>query len=603
MLPCPLPLIFTTGVQVAKNTYRQTIAYLYSHIRKYYRSLITIVSFISLATILGQILYPLVYRDLIDTITEFSGTNRSEVYGDLLQLLWFLAGLYLAEVIFWRTAGFTNTHFQPSVMRDINNDIFSRLHKHSIGFFSNNFIGSLVTKSKRLVHGFERIMDILYWEFLTIFITIVFSTIILFTAHTLFGWILLIWAVVFMSGTAAFSIWKMKYDLKAAEADSSVTGSFADSLTNFFNVKVFSHLPYEKKLFQKVTQDQKKIRKLTWDLNEASEIIQALMMLGLEIGTLYFSIQFWLVDRMSVGTLVMINTLNLQITMKVWNFGKRVRDLITAFADCKQMTDLLYLKQEIQNPAEPETIKMNQGKIEFKKVNFYYEKNNPVFTDFDLIIQAGEKIGLVGESGSGKSTFTKLLFRFNDVQSGKILIDRQNIKNVLQEKLKSKIAFVPQEPILFHRSLKENIHYGNLAATDDEILEAARNAHADDFISRTKYGYQTLVGERGIKLSGGEKQRIAIARAMLSKSPILILDEATSALDSKAELKIQEALESLMKNRTTIVIAHRLSTLRRMDRILVLEKGQIIEEGSHQELLDAGGKYAELWNHQVGGFI
>jgi ATP-binding cassette, subfamily B, bacterial len=226
-----------------------------------------------------------------------------------------------------------------------------------------------------------------------------------------------------------------------------------------------------------------------------------------------------------------------------------------------------------------------------------------VITDFNLDIKSGSKVGLVGHSGSGKSTLTRLIMRFMDIQSGAVSIDGQDITSITQEDLRSHIAFVPQEPILFHRSLMENIRYGRPDATDEEVHKAARLAHAADFIELLPERYETLVGERGIKLSGGEKQRVAIARAMLSRAPILLLDEATSALDSKSEKLITSALDELMKKRTTIVIAHRLSTIRRMDRILVMKAGAIVEDGTHTKLLKQNGEYAELWSHQSGGFI
>ena len=255
------------------------------------------------------------------------------------------------------------------------------------------------------------------------------------------------------------------------------------------------------------------------------------------------------------------------------------------------------------DPKNREALKIREGQIVFKNVSFSYTGGNPVLKNFNLNIASGERVGLVGSSGAGKSTITKLLLRFADTVEGSILIDGQDIKNITQNELRSVISYVPQESILFHRTIRENISYSKPNATDEEIIAVAKKAHADEFVSKLPHGYDTLVGERGVKLSGGERQRIAIARAMLKDSPILVLDEATSSLDSISESYIQEAFGELMKGKTTIVIAHRLSTIQKMDRIIVLDRGQILEEGTHQELLKKDGLYADLWNHQTGGFL
>jgi ATP-binding cassette, subfamily B, bacterial len=268
------------------------------------------------------------------------------------------------------------------------------------------------------------------------------------------------------------------------------------------------------------------------------------------------------------------------------------------------MIRVLQLTPEIKDPAEPEVAHMDRGAIMFNKVAFSHDgDNDPLFEDFSLTIKPGEKVGLVGHSGSGKTTFTRLLLRFSDIQGGEILIDGQNIAHVTQDDLRRAIAYVPQEPLLFHRSIKENIAYGQPEATIASIKAVAKLAHAGEFIDKLPDGYNTLVGERGVKLSGGQRQRVAIARAMLKNAPILLLDEATSALDSESEVLIQDALWKLMEGRTAIVIAHRLSTIQKMDRIVVLDDGKIVEQGSHKELLQAKGSYAKLWAHQSGGFI
>jgi len=287
----------------------------------------------------------------------------------------------------------------------------------------------------------------------------------------------------------------------------------------------------------------------------------------------------------------------------MWNFGRVIRNIERSLSDAYEMTLILGKDHAIKDPRHPKPIAMTKGSIRFNKVVFSYEEKQPLFTDFNVSMKAGQKVGLVGPSGGGKSTITKLLLRMMDVTSGEISIDGQNITDVAQDELRNVIAYVPQEPILFHRTLKENIAYGHPQATQQQIIAAAKAAHADEFIALLPKGYDTLVGERGVKLSGGQRQRVAIARAMLKNAPILLLDEATSALDSDNEQLIQKALWSLMNNRTAIVIAHRLSTIQKMDRILVIDNGIIIEDGTHETLLQQNGLYASLWAHQSGGFV
>jgi ATP-binding cassette subfamily B protein len=284
-----------------------------------------------------------------------------------------------------------------------------------------------------------------------------------------------------------------------------------------------------------------------------------------------------------------------------------VRQLEAVAGDAQEMTELFEQPPRIQDEPFAKKTHIRKGRIDFKDVAFQYEDaaagQSNLFDGFDLHVDSGEKIGLVGPSGGGKTTITRLLLRFVDIQRGAITVDGQDIRALRQQSLRQGIAYVPQEPVLFHRSIKENIAYGKPGASDAQVISAAKKSFAHDFIKGLPDGYDTLVGERGVKLSGGQRQRIAIARAMLADAPVLVLDEATSALDSESERVIQQALWELMKDRTAVVIAHRLSTIQRMDRIVVLDEGRIVEEGSHKSLLRKNGLYATLWRHQSGGFI
>ena len=326
-------------------------------------------------------------------------------------------------------------------------------------------------------------------------------------------------------------------------------------------------------------------------------------MMVLEIVGIYIAIYLWLKGSISTGTVVLIQVYFGSVFGSGWNLGKAITKFSEALTDASEMVRIFETVPSVIDNRICAPCAITKGNIYFDNVSFWYNEKIPVFENFSLEIKAGQKVGLIGYSGSGKTTITKLLLRFFDTQKGRILIDGQNIADIKQDDLRKNITYVPQDPILFHRSLKENIAYSNPEATDEEITEVAKKAHAHEFIFSFPLGYETLVGERGVKLSGGERQRVAIARAMLKKAPILILDEATSSLDSMSENYIRDSFDKLMNGKTAIVIAHRLSTVQKMDRIVVLNKGKIVEDGAHQELLNKKGTYYNLWNHQANGFL
>jgi ATP-binding cassette subfamily B protein len=392
----------------------------------------------------------------------------------------------------------------------------------------------------------------------------------------------------------------MKLDILNSESDSKVVGVLSDLITNILNLKIFSANNKEYNSYSEVLDFNNRARLKSWNFSNLQLLVQGFFLAILQIGIIYISIQMWLLGNISTGTVVLVQIYMASLFETLWNLSRSIGKFVTDLSNAKEMVDLLDKPLDILDPKNPEELSEGRGEIEFKNVNFEYVEDNQVFSNLNLKIKAGEKVGLVGHSGSGKSTITKMLLRFVDVKDGEILIDGQNIKNVTQDDLRSKISYVPQEPILFHRSIGENIGYSKENATAEEIIESAKKAHAHEFISKLQNGYDTLVGERGIKLSGGERQRVAIARAMLKDSPILVLDEATSALDSISESYIKQALNVLMENKTAIVIAHRLSTISKMDIIIVLDKGQIVEEGTHEELISKDGSYAKLWNYQTG---
>jgi ATP-binding cassette subfamily B protein len=412
-----------------------------------------------------------------------------------------------------------------------------------------------------------------------------------------------IWCLLYLLFSYAYSIFKLPYDIKRAAADTKTTAQLADSITNNINIKLFTNYERENKRFFGVTQEQFALRKKSWDLGTIGDLIQSLLMIGLEFLIIYLGIKDWQRNVLQVGDIALIQFYLLRISDKLWNTGRNIRNIYEAIADANEMTEILVKPHEVVDKSKARVFKFRQGAIEFSKVFFTYKEGVEVLRDFDLQIKPGEKVALIGSSGGGKSTLIKLLFRFYDIQNGKIVIDGQDISAVTQDSLRKNLSLVPQDPILFHRSLMENIRYGKPEASEAEVIEASRIAHCHEFISRFPQGYETLVGERGVKLSGGERQRVAIARAVLKNAPILVLDEATSSLDSESEMLIQDALKKLMKGKTVIVVAHRLSTIMQMDRIIVIDGGRIVEEGKHKELLKAQeGIYQKLWNIQAGGF-
>ncbi len=380
-------------------------------------------------------------------------------------------------------------------------------------------------------------------------------------------------------------------------------GRVIDYLANIFSVKIFASSTYEQnRLDQHLEEFIAKDRAMRTYLRayfSTQGIVFSCYIIGLLCAMIYLSKQ----KLITTGDFALVFMLNFEIVNWLFNLTQILREFLTRLGELNQALSIFTLVPEIQDKPDAKILDVNKGQIIFDKVKFHYKGTEALFQNKSVTIEAGQKVGLVGYSGGGKTTFINLILRLYDITDGHILIDNQDICDVTQDSLRAQISMIPQDSSLFHRTLMENIRYGRLDATDSEVIKAAKHAHADEFISALPQGYQSLVGERGVKLSGGQRQRIAIARAVLKNAPILILDEATSQLDSVTESYIQESLIELMNNKTTIVIAHRLSTLLRMDRILVFDKGKIIEDGTHSELLNIGGLYKTLWNAQVGGFL
>jgi len=491
------------------------------------------------------------------------------------------------------------TRVRPNLQRRA----FDFLLHQSMSFHANTFSGSIVNQVNRLTSAYISLTDSLVINILRIFANIVIAIVVL----CFFSWpvalVMLLWTVGFTYLNMRLTRKRAHLSRKAAAADTVLTGHLADVIGNIGAVKAAAAERSEAILHDKLSWDRAYKKYAAWMRATKNDAYFGGLMTFLQVTILIMSIVFIIWGWIDIGTLLLLQVYLSQIMAELWGLSGLSRSIEQALTDAGEMTEILEQKPGVVDVPHPEKATIEQGAIRLDHVTFAHDDaDDALFIDFNLTIKAGERIGLVGHSGSGKTTLTRLLLRFSDVDSGTITIDGQNIARITQADLRRSIAYVPQEPLLFHRSIKENIGYG-MSATTETLHLAAQRAHADEFIQTLPHGYDTLVGERGVKLSGGQRQRIAIARAMLKDAPILVLDEATSALDSQSEVLIQDALWQLMKGRTAIVIAHRLSTIQKMDRIVVLDNGRIVEEGTHKALLRADGTYAALWAHQSGGFI
>ena len=584
-----------------KNYTKETFKIYWRHVSKY-KFIVLSISFSVIIGTVTNIVAPLFYKEFFDILA--SGGEIAGKAEALVQILIKILIVYLIGWVFWRVATFTNSFFQTKVMADLANTCFAYLHKHSVNFFNNNFVGSLVKRVNRFSRAFEGIADAFAWDLLPVLTDVTLIIIILSGRNLVLGLAILVWIIIYCIINYYFSLYKLKYDIKKSENDSKVTGVLADTITNHQNIKLFTGYTRERGNFFKVTDELRRLRRFTWDLSNFFEAVQVLLMIMLELGVFYLAIKLWEKGIVTIGDFVLIQIYLLTIFHRFWNFGRIIRHYYEHLADAKEMTGILETSHEIQDSKGAQKIKVTAGQIEFNEVSFSYHKTRRVIHKLNLMIEPNKRVALVGPSGAGKSTIVNLLLRNYDLEKGKILIDGQKVSRVTQESLNQNISLVPQDSILFHRTLMENIRYGKPRATNQEVIKAAKLARCDEFIKEFQDGYQTYVGERGVKLSGGERQRVAIARAILKDAPILILDEATSSLDSESEQLIQEALKNLMKNKTVIVIAHRLSTIMRMDKIIVLKQGKMIEQGSHDALVKKkSGLYKRLWEKQVGGFI
>ena len=542
------------------------------------------------------------FSNMIDVLTDII-KNKTDFLDALWPTLAMMVLLDILFIIFKRWAFEYDLRSTPWMSMQVEKDVSRYLMGHSARFLADQTSGKLSSRAGQLSNDLDNMLGILEFEY---FIPII-SALITFSMLTWVSWwcglLFLFWTAILCLVFKKYAYQLREVSKDFSEKKANVVGRIVDIVANALTVKGFSNQPFEEKMLSSFLIARKKALEKWIVMHQNVQVAQNLTVSAFRLSMIGLTIFLWQKGTVSAGnivlTLLLVNTMveSIRHFMFAYNGWSRTTGSV------RNALESIFTPHEIQDAPDAKNLKLTKGQIEFKDVDFGYRAKTGVFKKFNLTIKPGERIGLVGVSGSGKTSLINLLQRFYDVNGGQILIDGQDIRAVTQDSLHAGISFVPQDTSLFHRSLYDNIAYGDPHANKNQVMRASRLAYAHEFIAKTEKGYQTLVGDRGVKLSGGQRQRIAIARAILKRSPILILDEATSALDSESEIHIQKSLKNLMKGKTVIAIAHRLSTLREMDRIIVMHRGKIIEEGKPTELLKKKGKYAHLWALQTQGFI
>ncbi|ETO92373.1 ABC transporter ATP-binding protein [Legionella oakridgensis] len=549
-------------------------------------------------------LTPYLLKVIIDTISTYQGPQDRLLSLILIPSILYVSMSFLMNVMF-RLYDYINLKLYPDMKAYFEQKLLSYLLNHSYAFFQNTFTGELTKKIADFIENIEPLVSIPNeWFYPRTLAVIIAGGTLFFVVHPLFTAILFIWTIIFVSNSYLLSKHSEKYAHALARNVAKLGGAISDTLANIVSVKLFNNNAHEQKhinqALENVLANERTFRWYNLFVNFIQGVSVTLLFLALFAALLYGIRQGWT----SAGDFALVLSLAISFAWSVHALGQQINRFSRVVGICNASLSFLRTPHEIVDRPNAAALQVTQGAIRFQKVHFQYKNHPPIFTNLEVSIAAGEKVGLVGHSGGGKSTFIKLILRLMDTKEGEISIDGQNIKQVSQSSLRDQVGVIPQEPELFHRTIMENIRFAKPGATEEEVMQAAKNAYCHNFIMELPEQYNTFVGERGVKLSGGQKQRIAIARAFLKNAPILILDEATSSLDSVTEQEIHNALLKVMENKTTIVIAHRLSTLKNMDRILVFDKGHIVEDGALSKLLkNKQGCFHRLWEAQAEGFI
>ncbi|MCS5710668.1 ATP-binding cassette domain-containing protein [Candidatus Berkiella aquae] len=579
---------------------------LFSFIWHYLKNKKSYLLFFLFCGLLGAIemsLSPYLLKVIIDAVARYP--ENDQLYNALLIPVIIYISIPMVLNIFYRFNSYLQLLLYPEIKSSISKDMFSYLMHHSHTFFQNHFAGSLIKKISNMSDNVESVIRMLFELFIPRIFSILIASITLFAVvQPIFGIFLFVWALSFMSLSYLAAKGSEKISRELSETGAKVDGTMIDSISNVMAVKLYANLPQEisyidKEIQQVVANDRRlQWRNLKINFGQGTGVT-------ILIGTMILSLIYGRVNgTVSPGDFALVMMISLTFLDGVFRVGSDLQQFSKLIGTCNQALSFVRLPHEIKDAPGSSPIRIKHGEIKFENVNFQYIDNQLLFNSLNVTIHPGQNVGLVGYSGGGKSTFIKLILRLIEPQGGNILIDDQDIQKVALRSLRKQIATIPQDPELFHRTIMENIRFGRSDATDEEVIEAAKKAKCHEFISELPNQYECLVGERGVKLSGGQKQRISIARAFLKQAPILLLDEATSALDSITEDYIKESLHELMINKTTIAIAHRLSTLKDMDRILVFVDGKIVEDGSLETLLqNTNGHFYKLWSSQAEGFI
>ena len=577
-------------------------AFIWHFLKKQWKLLVAAQIF-SFGWTLDHTLWPYVIMVLIDNITYYTG-DRANMWSALATPITMGITLWITVDIFFRLSGILLAKLIPKIEADVRLSMFDYIQHHSYQYFSNNMAGAIANKISDMPQSLTRIIQQVVQLFFPVLLALFIAIIFFARINIFFAILLASWVIVHLGVCFYYARKCDKASNIHAESRSNLAGKVVDSLTNNANIRLFARHRYEYSYLSKFQKEERQYHwKSLWELEKMKLVLGIVGFLGVGLGINGFMLYSWQQAWITTGEVVFIFNTTWNITMMVFIAGIELPQLFKEIGVCRQAITIIQDRHDIIDTPHAKPLKVSKGEIVFDNVSFRYGNGAKIFKNKNIVIEAGQKVGLVGFSGSGKTTFVNLILRYYDLEQGAIYIDGQDISKVTQNSLHDQIAVIPQDPSLFHRTLIENIRYGSLDASDEEVIEASKKAYCHEFVLRMPEKYKSLVGERGIKLSGGQRQRIAIARAILKNAPILILDEATSALDSVTEKEIQDGLDLLMHGHTTMVVAHRLSTLSGMDRILVFKEGKIVEDGTHDELLAAQDHYAKMWDMQAGGFL